>query len=503
MKQKALLHAIPLLVGIVSLTGCFNNGSSNPLKPIAKTVLKQKYSDYIQNNYYTFSATPSVGKARALVVPLWFTDSSDFISTDKKESVRQDLQTACFGTKEEIGWHSLKSYYEEESKGLLEFGGVVSSWYDMKCASSTYASSSSKTVSLATTVTDWYFQNNGGNDTRKQFDCDGDGYIDCLIMIYAVPDFQQYGGSSSSNFWAYTTWTQEEASKTKPVTNVFFWCSYDFFYGTNATERTGHNYHNGDTSHCTLDAHTLIHEQGHMFGLEDYYDYDKTYCFAGGFSMQDYNVGAHDAYSVMALGWANPYIPKDTVTITLDTFQTSHELILLTPSWNEYDSPFDEYLLLELYSPEGLNEMDSNYRYDYSYPQGPKSVGIRLWHVDSRLIKNVGSQRADYTTDATSRNLYLFASNSSSDNRPFAGTEGCNLLQLIRNDEDEGWETATKLDNDSLFKEGDSFSMRAFKKQFVNSTKLNNESSLKWSFTVKSIQQNNGKYTATIECKKV
>ena len=66
-------------------------------------------------------------------------------------------------------------------------------------------------------------------------------------------------------------------------------------------------------------------------------------------------------------------------------------MILLSPSPNSSNSPFDEYLLLEYYTPTGLNKFDCDYsyHYPYDYPQGPKASGIRVWHVDARLAKYV------------------------------------------------------------------------------------------------------------------
>lgn len=55
-------------------------------------------------------------------------------------------------------------------------------------------------------------------------------------------------------------------------------------------------------------------------------------------------------------------------------------MILLTPKWNEYDSPFDEYLLLELYTPSGINKYHASSLNDLG------KIGIRLWYVDARLI---------------------------------------------------------------------------------------------------------------------
>lgn len=64
-------------------------------------------ADYMENNVYALSATPSIGKAKLLVIPIWFTNSSKYIASDKKEQVRSDIETAYFGTEEETGWNSV------------------------------------------------------------------------------------------------------------------------------------------------------------------------------------------------------------------------------------------------------------------------------------------------------------------------------------------------------------------------------------------------------------
>ena len=59
-------------------------------------------------------------------------------------------------------------------------------------------------------------------------------------------------------------------------------------------------------------------------------------------------------------------------------------MILLTPEWNEHNSPFDEYLLLEYYTPTGLNELDSRIPYK-SRPLVYNIPGIKMYHIDNRL----------------------------------------------------------------------------------------------------------------------
>lgn len=475
----------------------------------AKTTIEQTYNDYIKNNYFTLSSCPTNGEPRLLVIPTWFTDSSSYIVESKKETVRSDIEKAYFGTSKDTGWNSVNSYYKTESQNTLDLKGTVSEWYcpDLSVANVCDIDSGSTSYIVKDAV-DWYFTNHT-DDSRTNYDYDEDGYLDGVMLIYAAPDNQiekYQSQKQGSNMWAYCYWCQDgsQCDLDNPGANVFFWASYDFMYNSaTALKRTGKKYGNGDNSHCALDTHTYIHEMGHVFGLEDYYDYahDATgrakTVPAGAFSMQDYNVGGHDAFSMMSLGWANPYIPTQSCTITIEEFQKSHDLVLLTPSWNEYNSAYDEYLLLELYSPNGLNEFDTKYQYNNSYPQGPNSVGIRLFHVSAKLIAN-----NNFTTDVSDGNV-LTAFNNTSD----SSVRKCNagiayqkysLLHLIRNNETATLDSTNYLSNTDLFKVGNSFDMSTFSKQFVRGSKLDFNNELGWSFTVNSIQKVDGTYSAQI-----
>lgn len=496
-----------------------SSSSFNNTNNLEKTNLNYTYKDYTTNSVYPVDSCPSVGTVKLLIIPIWFTDSTTYIKTAKKETVREDIKKAYTGSTSETGWHSVKTYYEEESQGKLTINATVSSWYEINKKSTYYYNDAStgtyttKTTDLVLEAVNWYFTNNP-SDSRKNYDADGNGYLDGVMLIYGAPDTQALNNESADNLWAYCYWLQDEKLKntSNPGANTFFWASYDFMYGkTRAMTQTGTSYANGDTSHCTIDAHTFIHEMGHVFGLDDYYDYSNSkYVPAGGFSMQDYNVGGHDPYSVMALGWASPYIPTESTTITIGAFSETHDLILLSTGFNSYKSPFDEYLLLELYTPTGLNELDSKYQYG-SYPTGPSTTGIRLWHVDARLtyvnsLTSVGEPI--YSTSLTSNveagyyGVYHAMSNTYGSEEGYISPLGSsysnyNILQLIRNNKSSSYKPSDTLSSTSLFGNGSSFNISSYSKQFVQGTKTNAGMAFNWLFKV-SISGN----TATIQLTK-
>ena len=456
-----------------------------------------------------------------MVIPVWFNDSKEgsdkFINSGSKENVRSDIQKAYFGTNEETGWRSVKTYYEEESHGALTLTGTVSEWYSVNHPYTYYSTNSSRTASLVESATTWYFNNH--SDSRMNYDKDHDGYLDSVMLIYAAPDYYSLEKYSYSNLWAYCYGVDEpQKNYSEPGANVFFWASYDFMYDESTSlQRTGKtDYGGGDNSHCNLDTHTYIHEMGHVFGLEDYYDYSNNgYKPAGGFSMQDFNVGGHDPFSSYALGWGSAYIPTKTTTIDLKPFQESGEMILLSPAPNSSNSPFDEYLLLEYYTPTGLNKFDCDYQYSSSsYPKGPKTSGIRVWHVDARLANceyNYSTGDFDFTLTtnlpSSSNRVVMAMSNTSDDGEVSDGYLSplgsdyydFNILQLIRKDTSFSYTSILQrtFSADDLFITGNTFTMSTYKRQFVKSGKLNSNVDLGYSFTVNSTNANRASITVT------
>lgn len=462
------------------------------------TTLRYKYSDVKSNSPYSkpIASCPTTGNVNLLVVPVWFKDSATYIDESMREYVRDDIGLAYSGSEEETGWHSIKSFYETESLGKLNLNVTLSDWYeDSHSSTDYYSSEGGATTQLVNRVTEWYFSNNPDVD-RQQYDSNKDGFIDGVMVIYASPNYATLG-LEENNMWAYCFNVQQKGDVNKPVANSFFWASYDFLYGANNVgSRTGNYYYAGDCKYANIDTHCFIHEMGHVFGLQDYYDYSRQYSPAGGFTMQDNNVGGHDAYSVMAYGWAKPHIVKESSTLTIKDFQSSHEAIILTPSWNNYNSPFDEYLLLELYTPTGLNEFDTKYRYREYYPQGLDEIGIRLWHVDARLY-SYATQRITtnpkdgLVLEAMSNTYYNPNVTQQSPMSPLGKNyANFNTLQLISKSLSVTYQRTTQFDSNDLWKAGDTFTMNRVQNQFVRSTRLNTNSTLGWSFTVKECKNN-------------
>ena len=446
---------------------------------IKGTNLRYNAKDLMDYNVYAVSAMPSTGKQTVLVIPVWFSDSNKYISSSKKNEIRNHLNKVFFGTNEDTGWHSVKSYFYEDSYGKLEMGGIVTDWYETAMTGKNITATG---VDLLVYNSVEWFKDNYSGDIRE-FDSDANGDIDAVCLIYGNPNSDTIG-SSNDNLWAYCYWLQDENEKNvyNPGPNNYLFASYDFMYSEG-----------GNTDNCLLDAHTYIHEMGHMMGLDDYYDYSDKSNPAGGFSMQDFNVGGHDPYSKISLDWVDPYVVNDSCVLTIKPFESSGDVILIAS--NPSGSTFDEYLLIELYTPTGLNEFDTINPYGSNWPVGPTGYGIRIWHVDSRLGYVSDANNEEFTdqkitTEISNRYYYI---NATTNTYPASGyTDYCseiksfryyNTLQLIRNNESYDFMEYTNLSNKDLFQSGDVFTLNKFNKQFVKTGEFNNGSSFNFTIT--------------------
>ena len=122
----------------------------------------------------TSNAIPNQGEPNLLVIPIYFTDSGQYIPSDKKEVVKNDIEKAFFGTKEELGCDSVGSYYTTLSSGKCTLKGKVADWIDVDQASLEYSISESQTAVFCTELVDEYFETT--HDDRSKYDWEDEFY---------------------------------------------------------------------------------------------------------------------------------------------------------------------------------------------------------------------------------------------------------------------------------------------------------------------------------------
>ncbi len=489
--------------------------------------LERKLNDYTKNSFVPVTGLPNKGAVKELVIPIKFTDSNKWISN--YNNVKEDINKIFFSSDPETdlgGFESVKTYYEKESRvdgvGSLDAGvtitGTVSDWYSDKYSSEVYLKDKEEMTdtekleateyALQKRAVDWYFETT--HEDRKSYDVDGDGFLDAACFVYARPDYQGLGVSKNNYWYHVASNSSQYPNVDNPQMGRRLWTSYLHMYSTRSIlqERAGKSdsivstYTFEEFPGAKLSARTYIHETGHMFGLDDYYSYTSSDSFASGNTMQTNNVGGHDPYSLLLLNWAKPHVPTESTTITIGDIQRTHDVVLLSPDWNTTTrSPFEEYILLELFAPTGLNAYDSTKgerRGDFS------TVGLRIWHVDSRLAKYSSGSFDNTTTyaDPLAGGKYSFVTDNSPGSPMSEELESFDKYQqlyLIRNNKTMTYkETSVSMETSDYFVAGDVFNFNDYKKQFVESSTLNNGKAFNWSVSVDSVYIDGTGYGATL-----
>ncbi|MDR0934844.1 MAG: hypothetical protein LBM03_00880 [Erysipelotrichaceae bacterium] len=439
-----------------------------------------------------------LGEQNLLVIPVSFSDSNK----DDQNVKLDKISNVFFGIENKTTYESVASFYNKSSYGHLKLKGKVSDWFELdmtanevktKIQSNTYGSRY-----VASKALEWYSSN---FSDLEDFDMDQDGYIDGIFIIYDTPYVKK-----DNLYWAYTDRMKKDdvfqpisgnaltLNKGNPAINGYSWASIDFM-------NVGSNY---------VDSHVYSHETGHLFGLLDYYS-SEAYQPTGYMDMMDYNIGDHTGWSKMLLDWVTPYVLKDHGEITIRPFEDEGELILIpNGEWN--GTPYDEFLLLEFYSPTHLNKYDTKLRFSYEENGSVKTgslftdYGLKVYHVDARIgyyndktLHNLICELDDplaetkldwYREQSTTEDFYISFIN---DNTIKKASENP-IYHLLERSGNNTFINGTPANNGTLFQEGDSFGINTFR-DFT----FNNGNNLKYTFEILSLS-NNG---ATIRFNKI
>ena len=317
---------------------------------------------------------PSTGDVKVLVFAV---DFSDYPSFGSGVTI-SDINTAFNGSSFLTSYESLNSYYNKSSYSQLNLTADIFGFYRASNPSTYYEDEYEKLWAWNDVTNDYLY----GEDEvtypdsdiifevlsyyddqidYSDYDANQDGYIDGIYIVYTAPVSYSYG---SDLWWAYQdyyAYYDEAFDQVYP--NYFCWSGTDFLL-------------EGDSG---INARTIIHETGHMLGLDDYYDYETSDNYnrggLGGADMMDNTVGDHNPFSKLLLGWVKPYVVTESMTVDLTPFIGSGETLLIINEWN--NTIFDEYLLVSFFTPTGLNFLDRYELFSIS--------GIIIYHVDARI----------------------------------------------------------------------------------------------------------------------
>jgi len=325
------------------------------------------------------------GEITPLVVPLYWVDQPENATDELMADIYANLgrvedaqgNVTDYSHNRESGW-SLSEYYDAASYGKYKISSFVTDWYP---APYNFADEW-EDIYIGQSVLDsnfdiWFNSTYPGID-KSRFDRNGDGIYDAVIIINAGKDNDDIMNMASYSYAVHQMngYTGDCAgTQAEPVIKDYISMNMSF-----------------------LPDNTLVHEYGHHFGLIDYYD--VTYSGAdavGRFDMQSGSYGDWNSFSKYAVGWTEPQIveglePGESVELTIGSSATSGDAIVIPAVGAEHDGPFGEYILVDLFTPEGANAEDAA---DF----GLENVqGVRIYHINAVMEKRVlhGSDGVDY-----------------------------------------------------------------------------------------------------------
>lgn len=227
----------------------------------------------------------TTGNGYILCVAVEFPAEGDQPATtfaDAKQQAKSVVASIEGGGGYAAPYESLQAYYQRASYGKLDIScrSVCYNVTAKHCRNYYDGIPDSLVIEIATTLDEQF-----GVDF-SQYDGNDDGFVDGIYLVYAGKET-----GWGTTWWPHCGNSLEHSSPTldgkKLKNDVFI----------------------GDVTHQS-DAHTIIHETGHVLGLPDYYSYTGATQGIATTDMMNRNVGDHNAFSKWMLGW----IDDDQIT---------------------------------------------------------------------------------------------------------------------------------------------------------------------------------------------
>ncbi|MBI5634505.1 MAG: M6 family metalloprotease domain-containing protein [Nitrospirae bacterium] len=293
---------------------------------------------------------PATGTVKVLAVLINFSDYTPF-------NTQTTINGKLFGSGSpaDYPYESLKNYYSRASYNQLTIQGNTLGWYTTAYPRSSVAQTDAGRETLLKEVLNYY--NAQGHDF-SQYDNDGDGYIDYMIVVWTGAD------NGWANFWWGYQTSFGDSSYTLDGKKLF---KYSWQWEANPWSAPG-----------TYDQVVVMHETGHALGLPDYYDYDNTQGpdgGVGGLDMMDGNVGDHGCFSKWLLDWLSPaeVVTVGTNTYTMRATGAFPDCVMVMPG-AQANNTFQEYFLVQ-----------NRFRTQNDATLFTAKDGLLIWHVDARL----------------------------------------------------------------------------------------------------------------------
>lgn len=385
----------------------------------------------------------ATGDMNALLVPVAWQDQADRANDENLLALKQEVgRVAENGTVTDYSGKlgdrfSLSEYYDIASYGKLKITTFVTDWFVAPFDYAQYETVEIDNEAFLDAAYAWLLDSYPDMDWTI-YDKDGNGYFDALMFVNvgtSNADSFMPGAFSGGAHQLLTYNGGAAGTPEKPTINGYLNVNAD-----------------------RLGDRTLVHEFAHNLGLIDYYDVTYSGIDAvGRFDMQSGSYGDWNAYSKYAAGWLEPTVvelaPGETAEYTLGALcDTASALVI--PTGDDFNGPFDEYILVDLFRDGGVNV------YDTADFQLTGVSGVRIYHINAKMETHTEeSNGTSYTFGTPMRvNSYEASGLYHVELIQAGGDNTFTDLQALR----------TQLMPEDLFQAGDSFSLQSHHEFFLD-----------------------------------
>ena len=410
------------------------------------TLLKHEDLE-MTNRDLSSSYAPATGDVKMLVIPVAL--DGDWLDVWESDYI-ETMSDLYFGDEDPL---SLRNYYKDASFDAMNISGLVSDVYSYTDHTSNEIQGNGGYEYLTDMMNKAlaWVKDNHPEINWREFDLNKNKAID---NIHFVTNFNPgaYQSQTGKSVWATTLWPHmSEVDNTDGTLDSPTFRVYSCGVLDHLISPEGNS------------AITPIHEQGHIFGLPDYYDYGGKVDYIGSLDMQSGNVLDWNSYSKLTTGWVDSYVVKDECTVTITPASKQGKCIIIPADYDTFNnSAFDEYFLIELFANYGNNKKFPSYS-NYI------GTGIRLYHVDARLVDYNGKETDNprYGFQIIDNNNYDYSFAYYGGDSRFKKYCDKKLLTLIQKEGNDTFGNTNDrarhyLNHEDLFVAGDTFTFKKY-----------------------------------------
>ena len=473
--------------------------------------------NFLQKDCSFYETSAEARTIRCMIIPVHFTDGYGY---DDYDFFCAQVDKMMNGT--EV--YSARKYYLNASYGMIDLQYEIMPVYEVGMSSWDMENKWNSTPDYY-----WYTEHYWQiyDSTRaaydgdlSKFDTDNDGYADIVIMVFDDPSVDGiskcgtlYGGKVVS--MAYNRVVDNADHNYPSCCHAI--CLERYHMMPDDGKGESWRWENDEIWNWMV----LNHEIGHMFGAPDLYCIDTVEPYTNhnplGFDLHVNEMGDLNSWTKLSFGWIDPYVitpDVEKVTLRLRCSALYPDCILIPTSKGWNGSPFDEFMLVEVFAKAGNNKVhwDGQLTEFTSQKDSARQGGVRILHIDQRMAYADGGW-FDPSRDKFDRKsiVQIHSTNTMSigiavsDSPDKDNAFYYNIHAMKRNGKDplflkrENQRGYFDFCASDLFVSGSSFSMESHSSAFANAPYMNNHGTLDYAVTVESYNPQTMEAIVTVE----